>query len=83
VTPPERLKETLRRLAEDVSLRESAGAAGRRYVEAQHGYEPVARMWEQVYAAVWHGVPLPSPYWRATEAATGAEQPRHVIRGTA
>lgn len=81
-TSVEDLKETLRTLAGDASLRERLGTAGRRYVVAHHGYEPVADMWEAVYAAVWHGADLRSRYWHSAPG-TGAGQAHDMIRGTA
>jgi glycosyltransferase involved in cell wall biosynthesis len=83
VTPPERLKETLRRLAADETQRREQGEATRRYVVAHHGYEAVARMWEEIYATVWHGAPLRSSYWNPIETAPADDRSMDVIRGTA
>ncbi len=51
----EALKETIRRLVVDPSLRSHVGAAGREYVLREHSYLAMARLWEAIYQRVWHG----------------------------
>jgi glycosyltransferase involved in cell wall biosynthesis len=58
-TNPQRLKEDLRRLAEDPELRRELGRAGREFVERFHSYEVVAASWDRIIDHVWHGTPLP------------------------
>ena len=72
-TPPERLKATLRELAADPDRRAELGRAGRRYVLAYHGYEPVGRMWELVYRRIWHGDDVQLGFWNpAADVPEGA-----------
>ena len=54
----EGLKETIRRLVVDPSLRTDAGAAGREYVLREHSYPAMAQLWEAIYRRVWHGDPV-------------------------
>jgi glycosyltransferase involved in cell wall biosynthesis len=62
-SPPASIKENLRRLIESPRLRREIGEAGRRYVEENHSFEPVARMWEMVYRRIWFGEPLETAAW--------------------
>lgn len=52
------LKETVRQLVVDPSLRTQVGAAGREYVLREHSYPAMARLWEAIYRRVWHGDPV-------------------------
>jgi glycosyltransferase involved in cell wall biosynthesis len=67
-TTPGDLKETLRRLIADPSLREEIGQASRDYVMKYHSYEPVARMWELVYRQIWGGEEIDLQYWHPDRA---------------
>jgi len=58
-SPPDRLEESLRRLALDPALRSRLGAAGRQYVLDHHSLAASGRVWEQIYARVWKGAPMP------------------------
>jgi glycosyltransferase involved in cell wall biosynthesis len=49
------LADELRRLVRDPSLRRSLGAAGRRYVAAEHSYAAMSALWSAVYARIWNG----------------------------
>lgn len=68
-SPPALLKENLRRLIENPGLRQEIGLAGRRYVEENHSFEPVGRMWETVYRRIWFGEPLETAAWDPTRAS--------------
>jgi hypothetical protein len=55
-TPVGKMKENIRRLAEDPSLRRRLGEAGRRYVEKYHSHEAIGRTLEGIVRRVWYGV---------------------------
>ena len=54
-TPVSRLKENIRRLADNPDLRERLGQAGRLYVEKYHSYEAVGQLFDKVIRKVWFG----------------------------
>jgi hypothetical protein len=56
---PSRLKENLRRLIENPSLRRELGDAGRAFVLRYHSPEAMARDWGAIIEYVWRGEPLP------------------------
>jgi glycosyltransferase involved in cell wall biosynthesis len=72
-TTPDRIKDNLRRLIADDTLRRELGEAGRAYVLRHHSYEAVARMWTQIYRHVWHGEAAPPRSWRPEGVSRVAE----------
>ncbi len=58
-TNPGTVKDELRRLIENPGLRRELGRLGREYTERFHGYEAVARTWQQILDHVWLDRPLP------------------------
>lgn len=73
-TPPESIKEELRRLVTDPELRARVGAAGRAYVERFHSYDAVGRMWEAVYRNVWYGEELEFAAWHPDRVPAGERE---------
>jgi glycosyltransferase involved in cell wall biosynthesis len=69
-TPPEKIKENVRALAEDPALRLKLGEAGRRYVEKHHSYDAIGRTLDQLVRKVWD----------ATEVAARREEPEGPAR---
>lgn len=67
-TPPDKLKENLRRLVEAPRLRRELGEAGRRYVMKFHSYDAVGRMWELVYRKIWFGEDLSLVAWHPDQS---------------
>lgn len=57
-TPPEGIRDDLRRLVTDPALRRRLGQRGREYVLREHSYAAMVSLWEAIYARVWHGDPV-------------------------
>ena len=72
-TSADELPDHIGRLARDAALRARLGEEGRRYVVQHHGYEPVGRMWEHVYEALWNDIPMPFDAWHPRRGAHEAE----------
>lgn len=52
------LERELRRLIEDPARRRALGEAGRRFVLANHSYEAVGAVWDNLIRHVWAGEPI-------------------------
>ena len=55
-TPIENLKDNIRKLHADPSLRARLGEAGRHYVEKYHSYEAIGQTFDKIVREVWYGV---------------------------
>jgi glycosyltransferase involved in cell wall biosynthesis len=55
---PENVKENLRALITNPSLRKQLGTAGREYVEKYHSEVTSGYMFSKVYERIWHGKPV-------------------------
>lgn len=74
-TAVEQIKENLRLLVTDATLRKQLGTAGRQYALKYHSYATVGRMWNLVYRKLWLGESIDLTLWhpdRFPEDALGA-----------
>ena len=55
-TSVETIKDNIKKLAADPSLRARLGEAGRRYVEKYHSHEAIGQTLDKVVRQVWHGI---------------------------
>jgi glycosyltransferase involved in cell wall biosynthesis len=62
-TPMDRIKQNLKKLAEDPQLRHELGRAGREYVLRYHSYDAVGKRWDSILRHVWLGEPL---FWQSS-----------------
>jgi len=54
-TSPSQIRDHLRDLVVDPSLRARLGAAGRAYVLEYHSLEAMGHLWQAIYRRVWNG----------------------------
>ena len=80
----ETVRDRLRELITDPSLRREVGAASRAYALKYHSYEAAGRGWEEIFRNVWEGEPMgqvvtPAPRRARTRllrrSASGAPTP--------
>lgn len=70
-TTPGTLKENLRTLVQDPARRRQLGTSGRAYVEREHSFAAMSRLWTAIYARMWD----PSSIDPATFVRPGSAPP--------
>jgi len=76
---PEDIKDTIRKLITNPTLRNELGQAGRRYVEKYHSYEAFQCLFEKIIEMIWLELPVDSMYFYNPQDPTSYNNSSAII----